>query len=100
MSGNIPDPLTMKSPELKLPSAFVYDQPGDRRLVTYQVLTEDKKQIVGRDVPKLKSQLKIEQIDVENIHFITREQIANLNLMPADFIRPFDPEEKWLLKNS
>lgn len=91
----------MENSEISYPAAFVYDQPGKIRCMSYQVVTDENskiKPISGANPVKLKERLIQAKIDISTISFLTREQIAELNLIPIEFIRPFDQKEKQLLE--
>jgi hypothetical protein len=91
------------NPEISYPAAFVYDQPGKIRCISYQVIKDEdpkSKLISGANPVKLRERLNKEEIKISTILFLTRDQIVKLNLIPLDFIRPFNPEEKRVLNNS
>jgi hypothetical protein len=84
----------MESNETPYPFAFVYDEPSQAECINFQVLTDANEHIAGGNVNQLKRKLELEKIQVGEIIFLTKEQIAGLNLVPIEFIRPFGKIEK------
>lgn len=91
----------MKSDEITYPAAFVYEEnEGEVRSMNFQVLQGKDKQIAEEDIEQLKQRLEREKIPVKNITYLLKNQLAKLNLIPQNFIRPFNPDERDELKSS